>query len=245
MKHGVSQSYCLGVDTLSMSKQLNDKGLSLEYIERNDFMTFICGKYSKDSIILGCDSLVTTKAGNVYNRKYFINKKESLIVLYAGCSMIRQQNGNLLYIGDIIEYDINKYNGVNILEIKETLLNDIVRFLPRDDDFLGQILVAYQQNELLILEGYEINVKKSSRIDEYNIFKYYDSQSYYFHSDELVTFGIVSNQEANRQYQLMEGVEREKIEQIITQYVRNSGYPTVGGKTTIIELTKQGIKIFE
>lgn len=245
MDYRESHSYCLGLDSIPMSNQLSNKNLSLDYVERNDFMTLICGKYDKDSIILGCDSLVTTNTGRTYKKKYFINKEYPLAVLYAGCSMIQQQNGKILYIGDVIQYDINKYNGQNIFEIKETLINDIIRFLPRNDDFFGQFLIAYQADNQLKLEGYEVNVKKDSKIDEYNIFKNYDSNSYYFHPNEIASFGIVSSQEINQQYQLNKGNTKEKVRQLINHFIRDWDYSMVGGEAIIIELTNKGINVLE
>lgn len=226
------------VDSFSEIELANNKG---QYTNKNGVndMTLICVKYDDDKIIIHADSLVTQKSGNKFYDKIFFQNDKPIIIAYSGFSEVNSA-GQLIYVDKIIKHSISNFNGENYESIKNTLTHDIGRFLPRDVDSFGQIIIGALIDKKLRLEKIEIVAKAKTNIYNYSIFSIENSESYYFNKENIVVSGIINHNEVINKYKYLAGSQEDKLHQIMQYYIKDTSYYNIGGYELSVTLNLDG-----
>lgn len=204
-------------------------------------MTLICTKFDDDRIIIGADSCLNLNNGNKISiQKVFYNEQKSIIVAYAGDSSIIM-NGKEIQINDLIGFHLNK-NYASFSELKESLINDIILFLPGDKDALGQIIFAFVNNDKQMkLKGYEITRRAYTNISETKTISLIDSDSFFFDKERLWSCGSIDRETVNNEYMKVKynypnSPTELLIAETINSFAQNKDYETIGGQKYLVSI---------
>lgn len=229
---------------------LNDNNLSYSQ-KGNKEMTLICTKINSDEIIIAADSCLNMNNGNKINiQKIFYDKAKSLVIAYAGDSSV-VMNGQNIKINNIIEHHLKKNTYTDFNELRESIISDIICFLPGDKKALGQIIFAFlNSSSELKLKGYEIVREAYADIKNTKIYPIIDSDSFFFKKNELWSCGAINHQIVNTTFYKLKREcsdlgENEIIIKTIEEFSKNDDYEHIGGSTYVAILNNKGaIKTF-